>query len=79
VLVTGVIAAFQTFDLVYTLSPAGGPSGSTDLIAARIYQQAVPLSNIGQASVLALILFALLVVVTLVQNAYFSRRANYDR
>lgn len=79
VLVTGVIAAFQTFDLVYTLSPSGGPGGSTDLIAARIYQQAVPLSNIGQASVLALILFALLVIVTLIQNAYFSRKTNYER
>lgn len=79
VLVTGVIAAFQTFDLVYTLSPSGGPRGSTDLIAARIYQQAVPQSDIGHAAVLALLLFVLLVAVTLVQNAYFSRKTNYER
>lgn len=79
VTVTGVIASFQAFDLVYTLSPNGGPGGSTDLIAARIYQQAVPQANIGHAATLALTLFVILVVVSVLQNAVFSRRMNYDR
>lgn len=79
VTVTGIIAAAQSFDLVYALSPNGGPSGTTDLIAARIYQQAIPLGNIGQAAVLALILFAVLIAVTLVQNAYFARKTTYER
>ncbi|MFD2675062.1 carbohydrate ABC transporter permease [Gulosibacter bifidus] len=77
--VTGVIASFQAFDLVYTLSPNGGPGGSTDLIAARIYQQAIGQANIGQAATLALTLFVLLVAVTVIQNLVFSRRMNYDR
>lgn len=79
VAVTGIIAAFQSFDLVYRLSPDGGPGGTTDLIAARIYSQAIPNSNVGEAAVLALILFATLIVVTLVQNAYFSRSTRYER
>ncbi|SJM63484.1 carbohydrate ABC transporter permease [Gulosibacter sp. 10] len=79
VTVTGMIAAFQAFDLVYTLSPNGGPQGTTDLIAARIYSQAIPFSNLGQAAVLAIMLFVLLVAVALVQNAYFSRRTTYER
>lgn len=79
VAVTGMISAFQSFDLVYSLAPGGGPGGTTDLIAARIYNQAVPQSNIGQASVLALILFVALIVLTLVQNAYFSRNTTYER
>lgn len=79
VTVTGVIASFQAFDLVYTLSPNGGPGGSTDLIAARIYQQAVPQANIGHAATLALTLFVLLVVITVIQNVVFSRRMTYDR
>lgn len=79
VTVTGVIASFQAFDLVYTLSPNGGPGGSTDLIAARIYQQAVPQANIGHAATLALTLFVILVAVSVLQNVVFSRRMNYDR
>lgn len=79
VTVTGIIAAFQSFDLVYRLSPNGGPGGTTDLIAARIYSQAIPNANVGEAAVLALILFATLIIVTLVQNAYFSRSTTYER
>ena len=79
VLVTGVIGAFQSFDLVYSLSPNGGPGGTTDLIAARIYAQAITHSSVGDAAVLAIILFAVLVAVTLVQNAYFSRSTTYER
>ncbi len=79
VLVTGMIAAFQSFDLVYSLSPDGGPGGTTDLIAARVYSQAVPQSNIGQAAVLAIILFVALIIITLIQNAYFSRKTTYER
>ena len=37
VLVTGVIAAFQAFDQIYALTPNGGPQGTTDVIASRIY------------------------------------------
>ena len=79
VMVTGIIGAFQSFDLVYSLSPNGGPGGTTDLVAARIYAQAITHSSVGDAAVLALIMFAVLVVITLVQNAYFSRSTTYDR
>ena len=79
VAVTGIIAAFQSFDLVYSLSPDGGPGGTTDLIAARIYSQAMNHYDVGQAAVLALILFVTLIVITLAQNAYFSRNTSYER
>ncbi|NLT26487.1 MAG: sugar ABC transporter permease [Microbacteriaceae bacterium] len=79
VAVTGIIGAFQSFDLVYSLSPNGGPGGTTDLVAARIYAQAITHSNVGDAAVLAIILFAVLVAITLAQNAYFSRSTTYDR
>lgn len=79
VAVTGIIAAFQSFDLVYSLSPDGGPGGTTDLIAARIYSQAMKHTDVGQAAVLALILFATLIIITLAQNAYFSRSTSYER
>lgn len=80
VTVTSVIASFQVFDLVYGLtgSSTGYPAGSTDVIATRIYQEAFVSNNLGRASVMALVLFAVLVIITVIQQRYFSRRITYD-
>lgn len=78
VLVTGIISSFQAFDSIYALTPNGGPQGSTDVIATRIYAQAFQNFDLGHASVMALVLFAVLVVVTLAQQLYFRKRITYD-
>jgi multiple sugar transport system permease protein len=77
VLVTGVISAAQVFDTVYALT-AGGPQGRTDLIAHRIYAEAFGAAAVGRAAVMATVLFALLVGVTIAQQSYFRRRITYD-
>jgi multiple sugar transport system permease protein len=77
VLVTGVISAAQVFDTVYALT-AGGPQGRTDLVAHRIYAEAFGAGAVGRAAVMAVVLFALLVGVTIVQHVYFRRRISYD-
>ena len=77
VLVTGIISAAQVFDTVYALT-GGGPSGSTDLVAHRIYAEAFGAAAVGRAAVMAVILFVLLIGVTLAQQAYFRRRISYD-
>lgn len=79
VLVTGVISSFQAFDHIYALTPNGGPQGATDVIATRIYLEAFQGGfNLGNASVMALVLFAILVVITIIQQRWFSRRVTYD-
>lgn len=78
VLVTGVISSFQAFDTIYALTPNGGPRGATDVIATRIYGEAFQSFNLGRASVMALVLFALLVSVTVLQQRYFAKRITYD-
>lgn len=78
VLVTGVISTFQTFDAVYALTPKGGPEGVTDVVAGRIYYEAFQNREVGQAAVMAVVLFVLLVAVTLVQQRWFARRTTYD-
>ncbi|MDN5558282.1 MAG: sugar ABC transporter permease [Ruaniaceae bacterium] len=80
VTVTQVIASFQVFDLVYGLTggASGYPGGTTDVIAARIYQEAFVSLNLGRASAMALVLFAVLVIITVIQQRYFSRRITYD-
>lgn len=77
VLVTGIISAAQVFDTVYALT-GGGPQNRTDLVAHRIYAEAFGAAAVGRAAVMAVVLFALLVGVTIVQQLYFRRRISYD-
>ncbi|MCV7380766.1 sugar ABC transporter permease [Mycobacterium alsense] len=77
VMVTGIVSAAQVFDTVYALT-GGGPAGSTDLVAHRIYAEAFGSAAIGRASVMAVVLFVILIGVTVVQHLYFRRRISYD-
>lgn len=77
VLVTGIISAAQVFGTVYALT-GGGPAGRTDLIAHRIYAEAFEAAAIGRAAVMALVLFVVLVVITVIQHLYFRRRISYE-
>lgn len=77
VLVTGIISAAQVFDTVYAMT-GGGPAGSTDLVAHRIYVEAFGSAAIGRAAVMAVVLFVILIGVTVVQHLYFRRRISYD-
>jgi multiple sugar transport system permease protein len=77
VLVTGIVSSAQVFDTVYALTD-GGPKGRTDLVAHRIYAEAFGSAAIGRASVMAVVLFVILVGVTVVQHLYFRRRISYD-
>lgn len=75
--VTSMIASFQVFDTVYAMT-GGGPDGRTDVIASRIYSEAFVSLNLGRASAMSVVLFAILVAVTFVQQRYFRRRITYD-
>jgi multiple sugar transport system permease protein len=77
VLVTGIISAAQVFDTVYALT-GGGPQDRTDLVAHRIYTEAFGAASIGRASVMAVVLFVILVAITIIQHVYFRRRVSYD-
>jgi multiple sugar transport system permease protein len=56
----------------------GGPHHRTDLVAHRIYTEAFGAGAIGRASVMAVVLFVILVSVTVFQHLYFRRRISYD-
>jgi multiple sugar transport system permease protein len=77
VLVTGVVSTAQVFDTVYALT-GGGPEDRTDLVAHRIYAEAFGAAAIGRASVMAVVLFVILVSITVFQHLYFRRRISYD-
>lgn len=65
-IVTALIDAFQVFDLVYVMT-SGGPLGSTDVLGYYLYRQAFRYSELGFASAVAYVMFALIFVVTVVQ------------
>jgi ABC-type sugar transport system permease subunit len=76
VLVTGIIASFQVFTLVYILT-GGGPLHATDMIVFRIYQMAWEFLQFGGASALSLVLFVLLFAATWIQFRLLGRRVEY--
>ena len=76
VLVTGVISGFQVFTLVYLMTE-GGPLHATDVIVYRIYQTAWEFLRFGSASAMAVVLFAILLAVTVVQFKLLGRRIEH--
>ncbi|EFV12684.1 carbohydrate ABC transporter permease [Segniliparus rugosus] len=73
---TGVINAVQIFDLVYGLT-GGGPSGSTDLVAHRLYAEAFEVARPGRAAVMAIVLALGLVLITVVTRRASERKEAY--
>ncbi len=77
VLITNVIGSFQIFDAVYVMTQ-GGPGNSTGVINYEIYQNAFVYFHIGAASAMAIVLFLLILVFTILQYRYLRRRTTYD-
>jgi multiple sugar transport system permease protein len=67
VLVIAVIGAFEVFDVVWVLTPGGGPLFSTDVIVTYIYHQGIELLDISYAASIGVVLFAVVFLLTLVQ------------
>jgi multiple sugar transport system permease protein len=72
-LVTGIIWSFQVFTLVYVMTE-GGPVHATDVLVYQIYQNAWEFRRMGYASAMSWILFAILLVFTLLQWRAVNRR-----
>jgi multiple sugar transport system permease protein len=77
VLVTTVIGSFQVFDTVFVMTN-GGPGNATEVINFKIYQTAFQFFDFGYASTIAMLLFLIILVITVVQVRYFNRRTTYD-
>ena len=74
ILVLSIIGSFQVFDLVYVLT-FGGPLGSTKVLVYYLYEHAFKFFNMGYASAVAYVLFAVLFILTLLQIRFFRGRA----
>lgn len=78
-IVISTIASLQLFDQVVNINftDQGGPLGSTLTIALYMYQEAFGRSRLGYAAAVTVVLFVLILVVTLVQLRFFSKRIDY--
>ena len=76
VVVISIIHAFQAFDLVYVLTGGnGGPETATYVLGIMLFQHAFGFLEFGYASALAWVMFAILLVLTVVQLRLGRRRA----
>ena len=66
VIVITTISSFQVFDLIYIMTE-GGPDNSTMVMVYSIYKYAFEFFDIGKASAVAYILFAIIFVLVLCQ------------
>jgi multiple sugar transport system permease protein len=68
IMVITTIGSFKVFDHIYLMT-GGGPENGTLVLAFYIYQQAFQFFNVGYASALAMIMFVIVMVLTVIQLA----------
>ena len=71
-----VINSFKVFDLVSQMTD-GGPANSSNVLVYRIYAEAFKFSKFGYASAYAVVLFAIVMVITLIQFRGQKKWVNY--
>ena len=77
VAVISLINNFQVFDQIYVMT-AGGPLNSTRTVVVEIFENAFRFHRMGFASAQALTLFAVILIVTAIQNWLQKRWVVYD-
>lgn len=76
-LVIGLIGAFQVFTPVYLMT-GGGPGTSSLMMGLLIYRQGFEEYNMGYASLLAWILFLIVITLTIIQFTLARRWVYYE-
>lgn len=77
VLVISLINNFQVFDQFWIMTE-GGPEGSTTVILHNIVSNSFNYGRMGYASAMSMALFAIILIITLVQLRLQKRWVNYD-
>lgn len=76
-LIVNMIGTFQIFDLPYAMT-GGGPGNATRVYNLYLYQKGFQFLRMGEASAMAVILFILIALTTVVFFRIIGRRVNYD-
>jgi multiple sugar transport system permease protein len=76
-LIFTVIGTFKAFNHVWVMTE-GGPADATTTASVLIFQQLYQANRYGYSAALAFILFAVILLLTVVQNRLAGRRVIYD-
>jgi multiple sugar transport system permease protein len=80
VVVMATILSFQVFAPIYLMTgpPVGGPLGTTNVIVYYLFEKGFDAGgNMGYASAVALVLFAIILALTLFQRKVVEKRVHY--
>lgn len=76
VAILSLIDAFLVFDTVFVMSNgSGGPVGSTEVLGFSLWREAFRYFNLGDASAIGWVLFAIVLAITLIQWKFFGDNA----
>lgn len=75
VIVITLLNGFQSFAYQFLIT-RGGPNDATNVLGYLIYEEAFPNQNMGRAASISMVLFAMLIVLTLIQ--LYLLRQRYD-
>lgn len=75
--VIGIISHFQVFDQAYIMT-RGGPGDATRTVVMTIYEDAFGSLRMGYGSAVAMALFALILLLTLIQFKWGQRLVHYQ-
>ncbi|GGJ32271.1 carbohydrate ABC transporter permease [Deinococcus roseus] len=70
VAVTSLIGSFQIFDTI-AVATKGGPADATKVLVFYIYENAFAFFKMGYATAMSMVLFAIILIVTLLQLKFF--------
>lgn len=77
VLIMSIIGGFQVYQTV-VLTTGGGPAGATNVIVFELYRTAFEYFDMGYASAMAYVLFAILFTLTLIQFKFLGSKVHYQ-
>jgi sn-glycerol 3-phosphate transport system permease protein len=77
VTIVSIVSAFQSFGQIHIMTK-GGPMDSTNVMVYAIYRDAFINYRFGTGSAQALVLFALILILTFIQFRVFERKVHYQ-
>ena len=76
VLISEIIFTIKTFEQVY-ITTGGGPANFSRVIILHLYETAFKWFNFGEASVIAFLLFLMLITVSILQWVFLRKKIEY--